>query len=670
MIFYRVCAKLLKDVFEEDEKKAKDEVKQRYFSYNEFEGNVYSFISGKEGLDIKGAMLVFNENLRSDEMPKFPWREFGLEVEELSITEVISADFYEEVTLAEENEFVGNMVFNSVIRKMRRSLGFDKGGILADESFYGEDIAEEGDRQHFKDYVRGNLWDEEINYEFERIYDPSNSKKFFGHPVHYLLHSDNYEVREQVAKNLISALYENGRLKSRRFCSVSVSGIGNRDMKYLDALYSCYTGGTIILRFRANALEESGYASVSDEVIEKLCELISGKKNDVLTIFCFPFVDDAEKDIFFKKLNGLSVCEYGDALVGADRAEEYLKIRATDAGLIADKSLTDAVEKDKTYRAAELNRIFDDWYSDALKRQIYPSYCAVKRVGAINCEKSGGGFAYEKLMALTGLGKAKGVISQAINYYKATKLFADKGMRSKNLAMNMVFAGNPGTAKTTVARLFAEIMKDNGILPSGHLVEAGRADLVGKYVGHTAPLVKAKFKEAKGGVLFIDEAYSLVDDKSGQFGDEAINTIVQEMENNRKDTAVIFAGYPDKMKAFIDRNPGLSSRIAFNVNFDNYTVDELLEITRHICRDYSVEADDGAMEKLKDIYAENCSAPDFGNGRFVRNVVERARLAQADRLVRKGYDAVSEKDVLTITADDIPVLEHSESRQRKLGFGQ
>ena len=114
----------------------------------------------------------------------------------------------------------------------------------------------------------------------------------------------------------------------------------------------------------------------------------------------------------------------------------------------------------------------------------------------------------------------------------------------------MVFTGNPGTAKTTVARLFADILRDNKILPEGALIEAGRSDLVGEYVGQTAPKVKSLFRRAKGNVLFIDEAYSLVDGRRGLYGDEAINTLVQEMENNREDTIVILAGYPDKMQQF------------------------------------------------------------------------------------------------------------------------
>jgi SpoVK/Ycf46/Vps4 family AAA+-type ATPase len=133
----------------------------------------------------------------------------------------------------------------------------------------------------------------------------------------------------------------------------------------------------------------------------------------------------------------------------------------------------------------------------------------------------------------------------------------------------MIFTGNPGTAKTTVARLVAQILKENGILSNGNLYEVGRSNLVGKYVGHTAPLVRDAFNLAQGSVLFIDEAYSLVDDSPGSFGDEAINTIVQEMENRRDDMVVIFAGYPKPMEEFLNRNEGLRSRIAFHVAFDD-----------------------------------------------------------------------------------------------------
>ena len=192
----------------------------------------------------------------------------------------------------------------------------------------------------------------------------------------------------------------------------------------------------------------------------------------------------------------------------------------------------------------------------------------------------------------------------------------------------MVFTGNPGTAKTTVARLFADILRDNKILPEGALIEAGRSDLVGEYVGQTAPKVKSLFRRAKGNVLFIDEAYSLVDGRRGLYGDEAINTLVQEMENNREDTIVILAGYPDKMQQFLDTNPGLTSRIAFHINFDDYTEEELYEILMSMASKSGVRLSDEVHEKVIEIFGHACKYKDFGNGRFVRNIYEQALMNQ------------------------------------------
>ena len=205
----------------------------------------------------------------------------------------------------------------------------------------------------------------------------------------------------------------------------------------------------------------------------------------------------------------------------------------------------------------------------------------------------------EKLASMIGLESAKKVIEQAVATFKMQKRLSKKGVDIGKNTMHMVFTGNPGTAKTTTARLIAEILKDEGVLSSGVFVEAGRADLIGQYVGHTAPKVKKKFEDAMGGVLFIDEAYSLIDgEQRGSFGDEAINTIVSEMDNRREDIIVIFAGYPDEMKSFIERNPGMSSRIALRVNFEDYTPQELAEITRFQVGEKHLNITDEAIEKL------------------------------------------------------------------------
>jgi SpoVK/Ycf46/Vps4 family AAA+-type ATPase len=235
--------------------------------------------------------------------------------------------------------------------------------------------------------------------------------------------------------------------------------------------------------------------------------------------------------------------------------------------------------------------------------------------------------------------------------------------------MHMIFTGNPGTAKTTVARLFARIMRENGLLSKGHLVEVGRGDLVGKYVGWTAPTVQAKFKAAKGGVLFIDEAYSLVDDRDGSYGDEAINTIVQEMENHREDVVVIFAGYPDKMESFLQKNPGLRSRIAFHVPFADYSTEELCEIARHIGRAKGMNIDDGAIGKLKILFDTARLQGDFGNGRYVRNVFEQAKMNQASRLMERDLDTISDREISTITEEDIVIpLATKVNAPIKIGF--
>ena len=232
----------------------------------------------------------------------------------------------------------------------------------------------------------------------------------------------------------------------------------------------------------------------------------------------------------------------------------------------------------------------------------------------------------------------------------------------------MIFTGNPGTAKTTVARLFAKIMKENGLLSRGQLIEVGRGDLVGKYVGWTAQIVKSKFADASGGVLFIDEAYSLVDEHSGSYGDEAINTIVQEMENHRADVVVIFAGYPDKMERFINKNPGLRSRVAFHVPFADYTSEELCLIAQLMGKKNGMKIETSALTKLERAFAIARESSDFGNGRYVRNLFEQAKMSQAERLLEKDFDSITPDEIITITAEDIVLPEEKKSATRKIGF--
>ncbi len=252
------------------------------------------------------------------------------------------------------------------------------------------------------------------------------------------------------------------------------------------------------------------------------------------------------------------------------------------------------------------------------------------------------GTARKELDNMIGLASVKEIIHKAIAHYKLNKLCIDKGIAREKASLHMVFTGNPGTAKTSVARLFAEIMKDEKVLSTGAFVEAGRADLVGDHVG------SRKFKEAQGGVLFIDEAYSLCDSYENGFGDEAINTLVQEMENHREDVLVIFAGYTDPMRQLLDRNPGMLSRIAFQVEFEDYSTDELCDIAKLMASQKQMAITDEAMNKLRHNFDIVREESDYGNGRFVRKTLEEAEMNLAERILQFKESEITTELITTI----------------------
>ena len=278
------------------------------------------------------------------------------------------------------------------------------------------------------------------------------------------------------------------------------------------------------------------------------------------------------------------------------------------------------------------------------------------------------GTAKKELDNMIGLASVKEVIHKSIAHYKLNKLCIDKGIAREKASLHMVFTGNPGTAKTTVARLFAEIMKDEKVLSTGTFVEVGRADLVGDHVGSTAPLVKKKFKEAQGGVLFIDEAYALCDSYENGFGDEAINTLVQEMENHRDDVIVIFAGYTEPMHRFLDINPGMLSRIAFQVKFEDYTTDELCDIAKLMVSEKQMTITDAAMNKLRKNFDIAREESDYGNGRFVRKTLEEAEMNLAERILQFKESEITTELITTIEECDIPDLCTRNKTIRQIGF--
>ena len=260
----------------------------------------------------------------------------------------------------------------------------------------------------------------------------------------------------------------------------------------------------------------------------------------------------------------------------------------------------------------------------------------------------------KELHGYIGLDLIKQEVDSLINYVTIMQRRREEGLPTPEMSLHMVFSGNPGTGKTMIARLMSRIYKSLGILSKGHLVETDRSGLVAGYVGQTAIKTKEVIDSAKGGVLFIDEAYSLTNRGGGQdFGQEAVDTLLKAMEDMRDDLIVIVAGYIELMDQFVNSNPGLKSRFNRFMHFPDYTVDELMGIFDMRCEKSGYRLkDDEAREALRarlEEASEDMSG--FGNARGVRNLFERALSKQADRLA--GYEEITREDLETLTAEDI-----------------
>lgn len=255
---------------------------------------------------------------------------------------------------------------------------------------------------------------------------------------------------------------------------------------------------------------------------------------------------------------------------------------------------------------------------------------------------------------LVGLAPVKARIREIAALLLIDKLRRNLGITSGSPGLHMSFTGSPGTGKTTVGLKMADILYQLGYIKKGHLLTVTRDDLVGQYIGHTAPKTKEVLKKAMGGVLFIDEAYYLYKpDNERDYGSEAIEILLQVMENQRDDLVVILAGYKKPMDKFYESNPGLSSRIANHIDFPDYTTEELLKIAKMMLEDQQYQLTSDAEVALTQYIIKRKEKPLFANARSIKNALDRARMRQANRIFDSRGQVLTKKELVNIEAQDI-----------------
>lgn len=529
---------------------------------------------------------------------------------------------------------------------------------------------------------------EEFTRAFRRPYVVGSDPKKIRNSI--ILYGSNGTGRHQMVTSMASLLKKNGLTVSNEVFNLDMSRYqsSSQEVLFLQDIYVALSGKNPIvlienfeeaspifnrmlseLVLEGNCVLSKRYTFKNNQLIEatntlsgdiidhldgndKVLVFVSEKNpTKLMDVFGKSFIDKIDDKVKTEKLNEESLIKIIDQLIDSlkQRCKTQLEIDVEIDSSINDylksiyepndgiDSLSPVVKKIYT-EMVDLALKNDDITSAVIKydetiKAIFNEQSIDLEV--IDDSKAEREEIQKELDDVVGLVDVKNYLLSLENLLKINQIRKQKGLKTNEISKHMIFTGNPGTGKTTIARLVSRMMKACGILKQGQLVEVTRADLVGKYVGHTAPLTMSVIQSALGGVLFIDEAYSLYRGKDDSFGLEAIDTLVKAMEDHRDDLIVILAGYTKEMKDFLEANSGLKSRFANIIEFNDYTGEELMLISKSIAKGKDYVIDDEALRPLQDYFTiiQSKNDPNSGNGRLARNLVEEAILNQSKRLL-------------------------------------
>jgi len=497
----------------------------------------------------------------------------------------------------------------------------------------------------------------------------SSTTRFMGHSYHYVITGKNNREIKDVTEVLTQYLYQSNRLLHPIINKINFNATRFifRNIEFIDIMECAY--GSVLLIDLNNIDEEDitqrMLMTFCNEIHHAFCEL----SPKILLIF---WIEDDKNFIFrdfISVFNNFRFIKIDPCLLDYHNATTLLKKLVLQENLDFNH-FTDVLNPEEPFfNTTDVKDLFLKRYIWVLENQYYP-LPNLDLLFKITEKRLVSNHALSSLNELIGLDNIKLQVEKLLNVSLWIKRFKDLNIPIEQFSKHMVFMGNPGTAKTTVARLIGQLFKQHGLLSSGHFLEVSRQDIIGEYVGHTAVKVHQLIQKALGGVLFIDEAYSLHEDNRSTFVPEALGVLMAEMENHRDDLIIIFAGYPKEMDKLLDMNPGFRSRIGFQLTFHDYKKDELKKMFIKIIHDKGFLLSESAIEIIDDFILHFESKANFGQGRAIRNLVEQVIIEHLFQLSDDDVDLTTD-ELRTIQIDSIKkvwCLENAEYLEKRINY--